>query len=99
MERMWFTASLWLILAVAAAVAGRWLRIATALSTFGTISALFGLNRGIIDRAQYSCLVAVVIASAVIPTAIANAWFLPARFRKAQTAPVAHGAAVFEEPS
>jgi Kef-type K+ transport system membrane component KefB len=45
--------------------------------TFGTISALFGLNHGIIDQTQYSYLVATVIASAVIPTAIANAWFLP----------------------
>jgi Kef-type K+ transport system membrane component KefB len=45
--------------------------------TFGTISALFGLNHGIIDQKQYSHLVATVIASAVIPTAIANAWFMP----------------------
>ncbi len=45
--------------------------------TFGTISALFGLNHGIIDAGQYSHLVATVIASAVIPTAIANARFLP----------------------
>jgi hypothetical protein len=45
--------------------------------TFGTISALFGLNHGIIDQTQYTYLVATVIASAVIPTAIANAWFLP----------------------
>jgi glutathione-regulated potassium-efflux system ancillary protein KefC len=45
--------------------------------TFGTISALFGLNHQIITDAQYSHLVATVIASAVIPTAIANAWFLP----------------------
>jgi Kef-type K+ transport system membrane component KefB len=45
--------------------------------TFGTISALFGLNHQIITEAQYSHLVATVIASAVIPTAIANAWFLP----------------------
>ena len=45
--------------------------------TFGTISALFGLNHGIIDQGQYSFLVATVIGSAVIPTAIANAWFLP----------------------
>ena len=40
---------------------------------FGTISALFGLNHGIIDRGQYSHLVATVMESAVIPTAIANA--------------------------
>jgi hypothetical protein len=45
--------------------------------TFGTISALFGLNHQIITAAQYSYLVATVIASAVIPTAIANAWFMP----------------------
>ena len=45
--------------------------------TFGTISALFGLNHGIIDQGQYSHLVATVIGSAVIPTAIANAWFMP----------------------
>jgi len=45
--------------------------------TFGTISALFGLNHGIIDQNQYSHLVATVIGSAVVPTAIANAWFMP----------------------
>jgi len=45
--------------------------------TFGTISALFGLNHQIISGAQYSYLVATVIASAVIPTAAANAWFMP----------------------
>jgi glutathione-regulated potassium-efflux system ancillary protein KefC len=45
--------------------------------TFGTISALFGLSHGIIDQAQYSVVVAGVVASAVIPTLIANAFFLP----------------------
>jgi Kef-type K+ transport system membrane component KefB len=45
--------------------------------TFGTISALFGLNHHIITPAQYSHLVATVIGSAVIPTAIANAFFMP----------------------
>src|SRR5262249_24558865 len=45
--------------------------------TFGTISALFGLSRRIIDQGQYSALVAAVIASAVIPTVIANAFYLP----------------------
>jgi glutathione-regulated potassium-efflux system ancillary protein KefC len=38
---------------------------------------LFGLSHGIIDQAQYSALVAAVIASAVIPTIIANSFFLP----------------------
>jgi glutathione-regulated potassium-efflux system ancillary protein KefC len=45
--------------------------------TFGTISALYGLTHGIVSEAQYSHLVAVVIGSAVIPTLIANAAFLP----------------------
>lgn len=45
--------------------------------TFGTISSLFGLSHGLVDQAQYSALVAAVVASAVVPTLIANAWFMP----------------------
>src|SRR5580700_9127852 len=45
--------------------------------TFGTIAALFGLNHQIISQTQYSHLVATVIMSAVVPTAIANAYFMP----------------------
>jgi Kef-type K+ transport system membrane component KefB len=45
--------------------------------TFGTISSLFGLSHGIITQAQYSILVAAVIGSAVVPTLIANAFYLP----------------------
>jgi len=45
--------------------------------TFGTISALFGLSHKVIDQAQYSYLVAAVIGSAVIPTLLANAFFMP----------------------
>jgi len=45
--------------------------------TFGSIASLFGLTHGIIDTAQYSYLVAAVIASAVVPTMIANAFYLP----------------------
>jgi Kef-type K+ transport system membrane component KefB len=45
--------------------------------TFGTISALYGLSHGIVSQEQYSFLVAAVIGSAVIPTLIANAAFLP----------------------
>jgi len=45
--------------------------------TFGTISALFGLSHNIISQAQYSYIVGAVIASAVIPTLIANKYFLP----------------------
>jgi glutathione-regulated potassium-efflux system ancillary protein KefC len=45
--------------------------------TFGTISALYGLTNGIVTQAQYSFLVATVIASAVVPTLIAGMAFLP----------------------
>ena len=45
--------------------------------TFGTISSLFGLTHGIITAEQYSYLVAAVIGSAVVPTIIANAFYLP----------------------
>lgn len=45
--------------------------------TFGTISALFGLQNGIINREQYSVLVVSVILTALIPTIIANSFFKP----------------------
>lgn len=45
--------------------------------TFGTIAAVFGLSAGYLDQVQYSVLIGVVIASAVIPTFIAQKWFLP----------------------
>lgn len=45
--------------------------------TFGTISSLFGLHAGLIDQQQYSVLVGVVVASAVIPTFVAQKWFMP----------------------
>jgi Kef-type K+ transport system membrane component KefB len=45
--------------------------------TFGTISALYGLNAGIIDGTQFSLLVSVVVLSAIVPTAIAQRWFAP----------------------
>lgn len=45
--------------------------------TFGTISSLYGLSHRIITQSQYSFLVATVIASAVVPTWIANRFFLP----------------------
>ncbi len=47
--------------------------------TFGSISALYGLTHGIITQVQYTVLVTVVIGSAVIPTFIAQTWFLPKR--------------------
>jgi Kef-type K+ transport system membrane component KefB len=45
--------------------------------TFGSISALFGLSHHIIDQRQYSLLIVTVILSAVVPTLIANAFYLP----------------------
>ena len=45
--------------------------------TFGSISALFGLTNKIIDQQQYTILVAAVIGSAVVPTLIAQRWFMP----------------------
>jgi Kef-type K+ transport system membrane component KefB len=45
--------------------------------TFGTITSLYGLNAGIIDRTQFSLLITVVVLSAVVPTAIAQRYFHP----------------------
>jgi Kef-type K+ transport system membrane component KefB len=45
--------------------------------TFGSISALFGLTNHIIDQQQYTILVTAVIGSAVVPTLIAQRWFMP----------------------
>ena len=45
--------------------------------TFGTISALYGLNAHIVTRTQFSLLVTVVVLSAIVPTAIAQRWFSP----------------------
>lgn len=52
------------------------LLMATGL-TFGSISALFGLNHGLIDQAQYTELVTVVLLSAFVPTLIAQQLFQP----------------------
>ena len=45
--------------------------------TFGTITSLYGLNAGIIDRTQFSLLIAGVVLSAIVPTAIAQRFFHP----------------------
>ena len=52
------------------------LLMATGL-TFGSIAALFGLTHGLIDKAQYTELVTVVILSAFVPTLIAQQLFQP----------------------
>ena len=45
--------------------------------TFGSISALYGLTNHIINQEQYTILLTTVIGSAVVPTVIAQKWFLP----------------------
>jgi len=45
--------------------------------TFGSISAMFGLNHNIISQSQYSILVTGVVLSGVIPTLIAQGFFRP----------------------
>jgi Kef-type K+ transport system membrane component KefB len=54
------------------------LLMATGL-TFGTISALFGLQNHIIDQRQYTILVTVVILSAFVPTLFAQKFFQPTK--------------------
>jgi Kef-type K+ transport system membrane component KefB len=45
--------------------------------TMGTISSVYGLTAGLIDKTQFSILVSVVVLSAIIPTFIAQKWFQP----------------------
>ncbi|MBC5804861.1 MAG: potassium transporter Kef [Candidatus Eremiobacter antarcticus] len=52
------------------------LMMATGL-TFGTISSLYGLTHHLIDQAQYTALVTVVILTAIVPTLIAQKLFPP----------------------
>ena len=64
--------------------------------TFGTISSLYGLTHNLIDQTQYSVLVAVVIGSAVVPTLIAQTFFLPKQ--EAAAVSSARGEGMVEEP-
>ena len=59
--------------------------------TFGSISALFGLTHHVIDQAQYSYVIATVIGSAVVPTLIANAFFVPRYLLPKVEAPASSG--------
>ncbi len=52
--------------------------------TFGTISSLYGLSHGIVTQEQYSFLVAAVIASAVVPTIVAEVAFVPRHLLQAE---------------
>ena len=58
--------------------------------TFGTITSLYGLSAGIIDRTQFSLLLSVVVLSAVVPTVIAQRFYQPdSPGHRDLTAPVA----------
>jgi Kef-type K+ transport system membrane component KefB len=67
--------------------------------TFGSISALYGLSHGIVTQGQYSFLIAAVIGSAVVPTLIANAFFLPHHLLRADPPPAAAAQADPQEAS
>ena len=54
------------------------LLMATGL-TFGTISALFGFQKKIIDQRHYTILVTVVILSDFVPTLFAQKFFQPTK--------------------
>jgi Kef-type K+ transport system membrane component KefB len=58
--------------------------------TFGTITSLYGLSAGIIDRTQFSLLIGVVVLSAIVPTVIAQRFYQPdSTLHRDLTAPVA----------
>ncbi|MGI8961854.1 MAG: cation:proton antiporter [Bryobacteraceae bacterium] len=65
--------------------------------TFGTIASLFGLQHRIINEAQYSFLVATVIGTATVPTAIANAYFSPRHLLKSALSPAPSEREIFGE--
>ena len=60
--------------------------------TFGSISVLYGFTNHIINQTQYTVLVTAVIGSALVPTFIAQTWFLPREHLEADRQP-AEGAA------
>jgi len=71
--------------------------------TFGSISALFGYTRGIINQNQYTVLVTTVIGSALVPTMIAQAWFRPSMeetsFRAPESAPAIAASSLAQAPA
>jgi Kef-type K+ transport system membrane component KefB len=45
--------------------------------TFGAIATIFGLNMGYINDTQFSILLGTIVVSSVVPTVIAQKWFMP----------------------
>ena len=80
MENVWFAAALWVGLALVATLLAIWLKISTALTEIlvGTVAAFaLSLMIGGDVLNPRAHLVATVIGSAVVPTLVANAFFLP----------------------
>jgi len=76
MRAIYLIAAFWFLSALISTIISNRLKISNALMEI-TISALYGLTNSIINTEQYSIIVGVVIASAVVPTLIANKFFLP----------------------
>jgi len=76
MTAIYLIAAFWFLSALISTIIANRLKISNALMEI-TISALYGLTNSIINTEQYSIIVGVVIASAVVPTLIANKFFLP----------------------
>lgn len=68
------------------------LLMATGL-TFGSIAALYGLTNHLVNQAQYTELVTVVILSAFVPTPIAQQFFQPRLAQAGEAAPSSHESA------
>jgi Kef-type K+ transport system membrane component KefB len=65
--------------------------------TMGTLSSVAGLEAGFIDQLQFSVLVAVVVASAIVPTFIAQRFFHPHHVLRELQQPKKGAAALVEE--
>ncbi|MBI5743264.1 MAG: cation:proton antiporter [Elusimicrobia bacterium] len=56
---------------------GRFTLLMSTGLTFGLMAAMYGARAGLLDAGQYSLLTGVLLASAVLPTFVAQRWFLP----------------------
>ncbi|MBF0532151.1 MAG: cation:proton antiporter [Candidatus Omnitrophica bacterium] len=65
--------------------------------TFGAIAAVYGYSHGIVTQEQYSFLIASVIASAVLPTLIAQLAFMPKHLLPGKITRIVSPAGIDEE--
>jgi Kef-type K+ transport system membrane component KefB len=45
--------------------------------TFGAIATIFGLSAGYLNNEQFSVLLGTIVASSIVPTVLAQKWFMP----------------------